>query len=222
MKKCPYCKIEVDGALGKCPLCQSKLMGEDEENYFPRLEEQKKRTIFYKIQLFIAWVILIVGVGLDFMIGLRLPTFPDLHWSLLLAMWMVAIEFGIMRQFKPGTGSAGKVTIPVLITLSLLLITAHYLRFFDITADLVVPIILAVMIVADFVLAMLDKYGNTMAFLLTGVLIGAIPSLIRFIIWGTLPLPWTICMIISVVLFAGTVIFKGKPMAEELRRRFNV
>ena len=79
MRKCPYCKIEVGGDLLKCPLCQSKLMGsvtsetENEEAYYPRLEAQKKRSLYYKIQLFIVWVILIVGIGLDFMFGLRLP-----------------------------------------------------------------------------------------------------------------------------------------------------
>lgn len=78
------------------------------------------------IQLFLVWGLLIAGVGLDFMLGLRLPGYPNLHWSLLLAMWLMGIEFGIMRQFKPDTGSAGKVTMLVLITIMMWCVTANF------------------------------------------------------------------------------------------------
>ena len=228
MRKCPYCKIEVGGDLLKCPLCQSKLMGsvtsetENEEAYYPRLEAQKKRSLYYKIQLFIVWVILIVGIGLDFMFGLRLPGFPDLHWSLLLAMWLVAVEFGFMRQFRPGTGSARKVTLIVLITLVALPITARYLNFFDITMDLIVPIILTGTIIANFVLVMIDKHGNTMAYLLSGLLLGVIPSIVLYFKRESMPLAWSICLIVSVILLVGAVIFKGRSVAAEIQRRFNV
>ena len=68
MRKCPYCKIGIGGDSVKCPLCQSKVMIIDEadskENeitdrpYFPKLEAQQKRSFFYKLQLFIVWIIL--------------------------------------------------------------------------------------------------------------------------------------------------------------------
>ncbi|MBR5349415.1 MAG: hypothetical protein IK125_09375 [Lachnospiraceae bacterium] len=223
MKHCPYCKVDIGGDPGKCPLCQSKLTGQGEAPYFPHLNEvYKKQSLFYKIQLLCVWVVLIVGLGLDFALKLRLPGYPDLHWSLLLAMWLMVIEFGIMRRFKPGTGSAGKVTAIVLITLACLLVTAAYLDFFDLTLQLIVPIVLTAMIVADFVLAMVDKHNNNMTYLLTGLAIGVLPSLGYFLAHWTLTLTWTICLLVSVVLFVGAVIFKGKAVAAELRRRFNI
>ena len=222
MKKCPYCKINVGGDLLKCPLCQSKLTGEGERAYFPKLEEQKKKSMFYKMQLFIVWIILIVGIGLDFMIGLRLPDFPDLHWSLILALCLVAFEFGIMRQFKPGTGSARKVTMMVLIILALLSVTAYFLDFFEITMVLIVPVVLTGTIIANFVLAMVDKHGNTMAYLLSGLLLGVIPSIVLYFKRESMPLAWAICLIVSVILFVGAVIFKGRSVAAEIQRRFNV
>ena len=222
MKKCPYCKIEVGGDLIKCPLCQSKLMGEGEDRYFPRLETQHIRSLFYKFQLFIVWVILIVGLGLDFMVSLRLPSFPNLHWSLVLAMWLVVFEFGIMRQFRPGMGSARKVTMMVLIMLGLMSVTAYFFGFLEIFLDLVVPIVLTGTIIANFVLAMVDKNGNTMAYLLSEMLLGVIPSIILYFTRETMPLAWTICMIISVILFVGAVIFKGKSVTAEIQRRFNI
>lgn len=223
MKHCPYCKVDIGGDPKKCPLCQSKLSGEGEELYFPHVKEAyKTQSLFYKLQLFAAWVVLIVALGLDFVLKLRLPGYPDLHWSLLLAMWLMVIEFGIMRRFKPGRGSAGKVTAIVLITLACLLVTASYLNFFDVTLQFIVPIVLTAMIVADFVLAMVDKHNNNMAYLLTGLLIGVLPSLGYFLIHWRLTVTWTILLIVSVVLLAGVIIFKGRAVAAEFQRRFNI
>jgi len=222
MKKCPYCKVEVGGDIIKCPLCQSKLSEESAESYFPKLEAQKARSFFYKLQLFIVWIILIVGIGLDFMIGLRLPGFEELHWSLLLGMWLVAFEFGFMRQFRPGTGPARKLTMIVLITLVLLPVTAYFLEFFEITTRLIIPIILTATIIANFVLAMIDKNGNTMAYLLSLLFLGVIPGIIIYLTLEKMPLAWSICLLVSAILTVGAVIFKGKSVAAEIRRRFNV
>ena len=222
MRRCPYCKVGISGDNMKCPLCQSKLTGNGEDPCYPKFEAKKKRSIFYKIQLFLAWCLLIVAIGLDFMIGLRLPGYPELHWSLLLAMWLLVVEFGIMRQFKPGTGSAGKVTMLVLITLVTWCVTAYFFGFMKITIDLVVPCALAATIIANFVLAMIDKNGNTMSYLLSGVFLGVVPSVICYFVRNQMPLAWVICLLVCVVLFAGAVIFRGRAVAAELQRRFHV
>lgn len=222
MRRCPYCKVDIEGDLVKCPLCQSKLTGNGEDPCYPKLEAQKKRSLFYKIHLSVTWGLLIIGLGLDFLIGLRLPGYQDLHWSLLLAMWLLAFEFGIMRQFKPGTGSAGKVTKLVLIIIALWCVTAYVFGLLEITIDLVVPIVLAATITANFVLAMIDKNGNTMSYLLTGVFMGIVPSVIYLCVKSKMPLAWAICLIVSVILFAGAVIFKGREVAAEFQRRFHI
>ena len=222
MRQCPYCKVGIGGDLIKCPLCQSKLSGTGESPYYPKFEAQKKRSLFYKIHLSVAWGLLIVGIGLDFMVGLRLPGFPSLHWGLLLAMWLMVLEYGLMRRFKPGSGSAGKVTMLIFVTIVMWCVTAYFLGFMKVTIDLVVPIALAAIIAADFVLTMIDKNGNTMSYLLTGVLMGVVPSVICYFVMDDMPLAWAICLMISIILFAGAVIFRGRAVAAEFQRRFHV
>jgi hypothetical protein len=174
------------------------------------------------LQLFIVWVVIIACLGLDFLVHLRLPGLPELHWSLLVAMWLVAFEFLIMRQFKPGMGSARKVTMMVLIILAMLSVTAYFLGFLQITLDLIVPVVITGAVIANFVLAMVDKNGYAMAYLLSGLLCGVIPSIVLFIVKDRMPVAWMVCMIVSLVLFAGVIIFKGRLVAGELQRRFNV
>lgn len=80
-------------------------------------------------------------------------------------MWLLAFEFGIMRQFKPGTGSAGKVSMLMLIIAAAWMVTAYFFGFWDITLNLVIPIALAATIITNFVLAMIDRNGNSMGYL---------------------------------------------------------
>ena len=222
MRSCPYCKVDIAGDLAKCPLCQSKLSGTGETPCYPKFDAQKKRSFFYKLQLTIVWGLLIVGICLDFMVGIRLPGYADLHWSLLLAMWLMGIEFGILRQFKPGTGSAGKVTMLALIIIAMWCVTAYFFGLLEFTVDLVIPIVLAGISIANFVLALIDKKGNTMSYLLSGLFLGVVPSIICFIVRGSIPIAWVICLMVSVSLFAGAVIFRGRAVAEEIRRRFHL
>ena len=212
MRRCPYCKVGIEGDLAKCP----------EEPCYPKFEAQKKQSLYYKLQLAIVWGLLIVGIGLDFLVGLRLPGFPNLHWSLISAMWLIGFEFGIMRQFKPGTGSAGKVTMMVLITIVMWCVTAYFFGLMKITLEMVVPIVLAATVTANFVLALLDKNGNTMSYLLSAMLMGIVPGVISFFASEKMPIAWAVCLMVSIILFVGAVIFRGRAVAAELQRRFHI
>ena len=97
MKTCPYCKIKVGGDLKKCPLCQSKIVGEG-ESYYPSPSILKLRSPLYRIQLFIVWVVIIAALGIDFLFNLRMPGFENVHYSLIIAMWLMVFEFVIMKQ----------------------------------------------------------------------------------------------------------------------------
>ncbi|MBE7069248.1 MAG: hypothetical protein E7386_01970 [Ruminococcaceae bacterium] len=127
-----------------------------------------------------------------------------------------------MRQFKPGTGSAGKVTMMVIITIAMWCVTAYFFGLLKITLDLVVPAVLAATITANFVLALIDKNGNTMLYLLTGLFMGIAPSIIYFFVSAKMPLVWVICLMVSVILFAGSVIFRGRTVAAEFQRRLHL
>ncbi len=222
MKKCPYCRIEVGGDLKKCPLCQSKLTGEAQRPYFPKQTSQKIKSFLYKLQLFIIWTVVIAGLGVDFLFGVKIPYFPDVRWSLLLAMWLIAFEFGMMRQFTKGSGSSRKVTMMVFIILILTMITAYYFGVLQFTFDWIVPIVLTGTMIANFVLAMIDKQGNAMVYLLTNLLVGVLPCIVLYFRNRQAPATWIICMLSSVILFVGAIIFKGRTVAAEIRRRLCV
>ena len=222
MRTCQYCRIEVGGDLKKCPLCQSKLSGEGDKPYFPKQTTQKIKSFLYKLQLFIIWVIVIAGLGVDFLFDVRIPGFTTVRWSLILAMWLIAFEFGIMRQFKKGFGSSRKMTMMVFIILILLTVTSYYFRFLQFTLDWIAPVVITGTMIANFVLALIDKQGNAMVYLLTNLLVGVLPYIVLHFRNRSTPATWIICMLMSIILFVGAVIFKGRSVAGEIRRRLNV
>ncbi len=222
MKTCPYCKIEVGGDLRKCPLCQSKLSGEVGAPYFPKLTTQKIRSFLYKLQLFIVWIVIIAALGVDFLFDIRIPYFTTVRYSLILAMWLIAFEFLIMRLFKRGAGSSRTVTMMVFIILSLFLITAYYFGFLEFAFDWVAPVVITGTMIANFVLAMIDKKGNAMVYLLTILLVGVLPYIVLQFINKAAHPTWIICMLVSVMLFTGSLIFKGRSVIGEIRRRLDM
>ena len=203
MKTCPYCKTEVGGDLVKCPLCQSKLTGEGDGAYFPKPIMLQRKSFLYKLQLFIVWIVVIAALGCDFLLHVRIPPSSDVHYSLILSMWLIAFEFAIMRQFRKGTGSARRVTMMVLIILALLAVTAYHYGFFKLTVDWIAPCAITGMMIANFVLAMVDKRGNAMVYLLTNLLVGILPYIVLNIRHKATPITWIICMMISIILFIG-------------------
>ena len=222
MKNCPYCKIEVGGNLKKCPLCQSKLNGEDDRPYFPRQTTLKIQSFFYKLQLFIVWAVIILSLGIDFLFDIKFLPICNFHWSLLLAMWLIVFEFGIMRLFKKGISSSRIMTLFVLIVLVMLMITAYYIGYLPLITDWVAPVVVMGTLIANFVLAMIDKNGNSMVYLLTNLVVGILPYIVFYLAKRDCPFAWIVCLLVSVILFVGAIIFKGREVVSEIQRRLNV
>ena len=223
MKNCPYCKIEVGGNLKKCPLCQSKLNGESEKPYFPQQTTLKLQSFFYKLQLFIVWTVVISSLGLDFLFGFDMWHFVKFHWSLIVSMWLIVFEFGIMRLFKKGISSARIMTLFVFIVLAMMGVTAYYVGKLSFITEWVAPIVIMGTLIANFVLAMIDKNGNAMVYLLTNLVVGILPYIVfYFFADRDCPVAWIVCLMVSVILFVGAIIFKGREVVSEIQRRLNV
>ena len=222
MKKCSYCKIEVGGNLKKCPFCQSKLVGEDDPKYFPTQLRLKFESFFYKLQLFIVWIIIISALGLDYLFKVPLWSFDSFHWSLLVLMWLLAFEFSIIHIFKKGMDAARVLSIVVVIVMIMLCITAYYFGQLRFVLYWVLPLVVMGTMIANFVFSMLDKSGNAMAYLLTNVLIGIVPYVVFYLLKKNCPVEWIICLMVSFILFVGAIIFRGREGVNEIQRRLSV
>ena len=221
MRKCPVCKIEIDGTRSKCPICQNALTGTPSDYNWPVDEELKKYSICFKIQLFAVLTIVVVALALDFMLDVR---FKGYHYSLMILMWGVVSELLITGFIRKKVFPAKILTISAVIVSVLLCITAKYFDFYDFftpTFYIAVPALIGGTIIANFVFAFTDKSGNSLVYFLSTAVIGIIPYIAIYFGKKSFLLPWAIVLIVSVVAFLGIVIFKGREVKTEIQKRFN-
>lgn len=222
MKNCPYCKIDVGGNLKKCPLCQSRLVGEDEDKYFPTQLKLKFQSFFFKFQLFIVWIVIISALWLDYIFKLPFGQYGGFHWSLLVLMWLFGFEFSIIHVFKKGMDASRVLSIVVVSVMLMVCITAYYFGVLRWVLTWVTPIVVMGTIIANFVFSMIDKSGNAMVYLLTDLLIGIIPYFVFLTLKKNCPIEWQICLLVSFIIFVGAIIFRGREVINEIQRRLSV
>ena len=160
MKECIYCKINVGGDAVKCPLCQNRLKGEGTENNWPSPDLLQKESILYKLQLFFVLAAVIISLSLDFLFQIS----NGFHWSLLLTMWLIAFEFGIIRLFHRNFSSSRILTLFAIVVSFLLIVTGLYSGNFTVVGGIVVPYICIGTLIANFVLISTKSLCNAFLF----------------------------------------------------------
>lgn len=218
MKTCPYCNIAVGGTPSKCPICQNGLNGQSTEDHWPYQETLKKESILYKIQLFFVLSLVIVSLALDFLFDLQ----PGVHWSVVITLWLLAFEFGIIKLFRNYFSPSKVVTEVALIVSLLLLFTGYWIHHLTVIGGIVIPIICLGTLITNFILILVDRASNAMVYLLCNVLVGALPYLVLLFMKHTIPFLWILCLMISVITFIGACVFRGRQVWSELQKRFNM
>lgn len=218
MKKCMNCNINVGGDAEQCPLCQNGLIGEATENVWPHMGKLRIRSLFYKIQLFLVLGSSAVVLALDFLLSVN----EVKHWSLIYALWGVSIELLIRHFLKKSIVPAAIITETSIHITVLLGITGWYLDFISPVLMYVVPGVITGLLVINLILALIDKRGNAMVYLLSNIVIGIVPYIVLMIIGIEIPVIWTVCLMVSVVTFIGISIFKGRTMINEIQKRMSI
>lgn len=218
MRRCKNCNINVGGEIQQCPICQNALTGEATRNNWPAMKRLRWQSFLYKLQLFIVLALAVISLSLDVLMDLN----SGRHWSLPIAIWSISIEFLIRHFIKKSVSAAAIVTESVLHGCALLLFTGWYMGFYRPIALYVVPICLCALVITNLILALTDKKGNAMIYLLVIILMGIIPYIILYVKKIDIPVSYTICLMISVVTFIGICIFKGRAVRNELEKRMNI
>ena len=218
MKRCLNCDIEVGGETEVCPLCQHGLTGEASANNWPNLLRLKKQALLYKIQLFAVLAMIVVGLGLDFLLELN----NGKHWSLLGTLFMIVLELLLKGFLKKKNVPSKIVSLSAFWITVILVLTAYYYDFMGPIVYMVVPIMLNAVIVADWVLTLIDKSGNSLVYLLVNILAALVIYGVLFFKKYFISLPWNICLMVSVVSLIGMFVFKGRNVTGEVEKRMNI
>lgn len=219
MKKCLSCNIEVGGNTDTCPLCQNLLSGDiSSPNNWPQMVKLKKQAFFYKLQLFIVLVVVVVSLSLDFLMDLN----RGRHWSLIVSISIMMIEIVVWRFIKKSVVVAKIISVSILHIAMLLVLTGWYYNFLHPIAYVVIPIMISAALIANFVFSLIDNADNALIYLLGNILIGIVAYIVLLFSHRSRTLPWTICLMISAVTFIGIAVFKGGKVISEVQKRMHV
>ena len=217
MRKCLNCNIEIGGNIDTCPLCQNSLTGEATGNNWPSPRRLRAQALLYKLQLFLVLAAITVGISLDFLLELN----NGRHYSLIIALWLIIFELDLRANIRRLFVISKTVSISTLHICLLLLLTAWYFDFFDVTAYMIIPILLGSVLLANLFFTMIDTTENALVYLLANILLVMIIYASLRIKGIDAGLVWAICLMISFVALIGIVIFKGRKVSNEIQKRMN-
>lgn len=218
MKRCLSCDIKIGGQAKVCPLCQNALMGKETPGLWPAVTDRLKYlALLNKIQLFIVLSAIVVCVVIDFFVGAQ----GRFHWSVAVVLWALAFEAFIHNIMRGRVTPVRLVTLTTFGCLVILIVTSWYFGFWGIFFHYIAPISLSAVLTFNFVMCLADRSENAMVYLLVNILVGAVTYVIQIIVPGDILLPWSICLMITLITFIGMAVFKGRSMVTEIQKRLH-
>lgn len=223
MDYCENCKASIKGDWEICPLCQTSMKQENNEDkktgtsflndplLFNR--DQAKQT-FFRVSLLLILLYFIAQIFYPFkFFGLEYILFG------LFITWTLGIIFVRKRR------NLAKVITYYLLLISLATIYFDYLfgwRGWSIT--FVVPIINMSALLAIFIAMQVInlKVQDYVLYLQLVALFGLIPLLFLIMNWVGHPLPSLLSVILSIIMFIGVLIRYRKLLIRELQKRMHI
>ncbi len=220
MKRCEKCKVTVAGPQEECPLCQGPLLpGEPGREVFPDIPTvYSQHSLFFKILLFLSIVAGVVSLAVNWMIP------QSGIWSLMVVAGIGCAWLTIITAVFKRKNLLKNMTYQVVL-ISLLAAGWDFLTGWrGWSIDYVIPILCMSAMVAMSVIAKVNHLKLSecaIYFVLDGVF-GIVPLV--FILTKCLHViyPSMICVAGSVISLAALLVFEGKNMLNEMKKRLHV
>lgn len=222
MKKCKQCKVYIADNELVCPLCQTVLETVSEpvrEAMYPVIEfNPHKYNLITRLILFCSVVLGLV------LIGVNAATYDGVWWSLISTGLMVYLWITMLFSIERYANPALKILVQTLAAQALCLWADWVLGYRGWAVNYAVPAIVLVANGATLVLQLIN-FMNWQSYILFQLeYLGF--SIILGILYGvgiiTRPFLAFTAIFVSILIFAGTMIFGDKKAKSEVKRRFYI
>lgn len=222
MRYCKTCNAYIAEPFDKCPLCQNEIINKEilsEEFYiFPDSDSRRKKSKLFKFLLYFTILAAVITLCLDLLIGLH----GQINWSVLVVIWcafaIVAILplFVRVRPFGDIVWNIGFWGIVGSI------LTTWYLDSFDALMGIILPIILIVLLVIEFIVVLAEKNAGSMIFYMTVVLGTLLFIIIRSLCGFEITIMLNITISVAAVLTILLVAIKSERVFGDLRKKLSL
>ena len=221
MKYCNKCKTHITGSLTYCPLCQSELVVIDEkvEELYPMTyESDAANYMILKIFAFISVVVSILSVFMNIII----PT--KVWWSLIVVATFICLWISLSIAISKHKNIL-KYLLHQSIIISLFSIFLDYFTGrYGWSINFVITVIFTLAMIVMYILSKILRLqaGEYMIYLLLDALFGIIPILFLVTDSVKYTVPSFICILVSLISVTALIIFEGRTMMSELKRRLHI
>lgn len=216
---CEQCRVHVRGGLHRCPLCQSPLTGQPEENVYPTLLPAKKTMrLLLRLAALATIVVAVICSAVNF-------SLPETGWWSVIVMAALASTWLVLGVTVHKRGSPMKAIVWQLSAISVItLLWDLCTGFAGWSLDFVLPIFIPCVQLAAFIVVVAlclrpAEYLFCMTFCILAGFLPLIPLLYGML--GTLH-PTVICVGVSLVALAGLLLFKGRELKDDAVRRLHL
>ncbi len=219
MLYCEQCKVQVVSSLRRCPLCQSPLAGEPEENAYPILPTGKNPL---RLTLRLAALATVAVAAICSAVNFSLPKTG--WWSLIviaaLASTWLLLGVTVRKRGSPMKAIVWQLGIVPAVTL----LWDFCIGYSGWSVDFVLPIFIPCAQLAAFIVikALCLRPADYLFSFTFCILSGFVPLIP--LLSGALRIiyPSVICVGISLVALAALLLFKGAELKDDAIRRLHL
>ena len=215
MKKCNHCRLMIGGSAEECPVCQSLLEGEPEDNIWPAAEKLKIQSMIYRLHLFIFISIVIVCSSLELILKIA----PIKNWSFIVIAILCMLELFIQRLLAKPITPTGCISMLAFLSIISLAILGEIFDFMGIVINTCTPALLMAIFIPGFFLCLADRSENSLVYVLTAIALSVFPVIYMLIYNIKVSIPWFLAFCLGLICFVGLIIFLGRKTLWEIQKR---
>lgn len=215
---CKKCKVNVRAGDGHCPLCQTRVSDKEIDNIFPKLDYQKEERRYFRVMVLIMLVASVVCVTVNY-------SMPHTgYWSVLVLAGFFSFGVSFYTLLSKWENVYKTILWEVVILSAIAVMWDVFTGFRGWSTDFVVPITCTAAMGAMAILAQVSRLeiGDYIVYLIIDVVFALISLLLMFIGVTRIALPSLICIGTGVVSLGILIIFEGRALISEIKRRMHL
>lgn len=219
MKHCDKCNVDVAGARKICPLCQTVLSGTDEEELYPFIPTFFSKYKFaIKTAVFASISACIISVAVNYMIP------QSGTWSLFVLLGMICLWISLFIIIKKRSNIPKTILYNVVIISLISVFWDKLMGWHGWSVDFVIPSLCFAAMIGIFVFIKISKLRlqDYIFFIFADAVLGIIPTVLYSAHFVKIRYPSIICTAVSIIAIVAMIIFQGKNVFFELKKKFHL
>lgn len=219
MRYCDQCKVHVRGGDTVCPLCQNRLTGDAQKALYPEI-----KTVYRQYQFLFRLLIAATVSGGMICVGINLMLPGSGFWSVFVVFGILCFWISLTAVLKRRDNLLKTIVYQALLLSLLSVLLDLFIGWSGWSLDFFIPITYTLELVSLFIIAKVKKLPpeDSIVYLITAILFCVIPIVFYFTGLISVALPSVLCMTFSVITLVSLIVFEGRTLLVEVRKRFHL